>query len=143
MITTTDYTNKKIDIMASENYEGDLVFKFPNKIITGILKLAQIFTIRLFTQKGTKITDPNNGNNIFLKNSNKNNIEMMLRVAIENTALSLQNDNNDNLPDDEKLELATIDYMSFEADKIMLGYTLTTESKQEIKVVLPIDRSLF
>lgn len=130
---------RKFDIMVSTNYTGEIKWEISNKLITGIVKLAQIFVIRLLTSFGSKAIDPNEGAS-FLKNISGNyknsRVRHVTNIAIAEV-LSNMKEEDEAIEDDEKIEKANIISISKQGQDVSIEIEITSVAGDSVIAVLP------
>ena len=140
-MATTNYTNRKIDVMMTIGYQGKLSFKFSNKIVAGIQKLVQMFLLRLFTAIKSNIVNPGSGTyfarDIKISNQYETGfIYHRFAMALTDVINQLKQNKSDNL--DENLSDVRILEYSGDKDKVNFKVELRSEAGTTYEFIIPV-----
>ena len=141
MKTSTNYTNRKIDIMISDNYTDKLNLKFSNQVVTGIQKLVQIYIISLLTNIGSKLTNLLEGTKILsdLMNTNiSGNIKAIIRSGIANTNEYIINNQTLITNNDEKLLDCKLNNFTVNNDTVNIQLSIISVANTGYTFILPV-----
>lgn len=140
MKTSYDYTGRTIDVSIMENMTGQNDLKITNKVVTGILKLAQIFTVNLVNKVNTSIVSSSEGTTLTenLKVANKAYIESIASIAASEALTKMKSEQADDLPSDEKIYLASVTGVEVSGDAAKIYIAITSESQETVTVIVPI-----
>ena len=138
----TDYKDRKIDIMLSNNYSGKLKFVFSNNIVAGIQKMVQSFILRLFTSIRSNIINPNAGNFFSRDISESAQIDpgltyQALSIAITDTVEQMQQEQSDFA--DENIVSARISDYTQEKGEMFARIELVSQIGENYDFVVPIN----
>jgi hypothetical protein len=125
--------------MASLNYTGKIEWEISNQMVTGIIKLAQIFVIRLLTSFGSKAIDPTEGSSFLANvsgNYNEGRVRHVANIAIAEVTSNMQEENEAE-EDDEKIDEVSIISISKQERSIALELEITSVAGESVTIVLP------
>ena len=141
-IPTTNFTTgRRLDVMITTDYTGQLQFKFSNKLVTGIQKLVQRFIIKLFTQTNSKIFEPEDGN-IFADNisliaqSYGSLVYQRLQFSFARVIEQLRQDPSEF--SDERLRNARIVEFLQDGDAALVKIEIVSEAGSDYTFVVPV-----
>ena len=133
----------------SKDIFGNIEWSCPDKIISGIAKLTQIFVIQLFSVMGTSIAEPNSGTTLmkdiatsfldesYIKSKIYNAIsEIVAKMKQEQAIIDIENK-------DEMIESASVTNIDYKDDTLFLGINIITQSDKTISIVLPIKKTIY
>ena len=146
MAFTTDYTNRKVDLLLTDDILGKFSFTFSNQITSGIQKMAQIFTIKMFTITGSKIIDGSSGTtlleNIQNMPANEALVSHYINMAISDTVTQMIEEQADVVYDDEKIKAANLVSVEVVQDKVTATIELESEDRENVNVLLPLSTAI-
>lgn len=153
MSTVVDYVGRQVDMLAfhgtivNQEFLADMVL-IPDgesgKVTTGIVQLAQRTLMELLTEEGSIPYDPTRGT-IFMRELRLGQVqttieaEQTFSLAVSQLALNLVNEEDDDMPDDEKFDSLVLDSLSLTRDKLVIHVTLTSVGGDGITIILPLD----
>jgi hypothetical protein len=151
MATTTNYSNRKTDLLIFQNadYTGrdaqiTTDFSNPSKVISGIQKAAQRWIIMFLTKKGSVLGDSSFGTDFMTKLLAR---KLPDELAIQNEFALAARDINDyfrakvtsTIPNDEYITQASLlEGWSLTRTSLKLRIGLTTRAGTSYKIVLPV-----
>lgn len=161
MATTTNYSGRRVDLLVFHDWvsEGEgqasiyagIADRVTGRgaVVTGIMKLAQLFTIRFLTEKGSSYYNPEYGTE-FLTDLRSGIIrgdsamQSAFSAAVADAKMQMlaevdkREEAGETVPDDEKLRSVTLrDYILTE-DGLDLSVEILSEAGVRRTVVLPI-----
>lgn len=129
---------------ASDNLEGELQLSFGNaaKQVQGIEKLANIFVHTFLTDLGSDLVYSDTGStlaevlgsNIYL---NSELLRAIIRLSVREVENIMIEDQDETLPDDERLSSATLLDFSVISDTISIRVEITSEAGELRTIVVP------
>lgn len=148
METTTNYSNKPIDILAFQGVQSigmaslapDLFAK-GGSVCTGIQKLIQEWVILMMTPKGSIRFYPQRGTDFYndiMQSFNENDAYCSFLISNAETIDQLKEEETDNTPEDEKIKSVELNSLSIKEDCLSLSVTITSEAGTSSTLVLPI-----
>jgi hypothetical protein len=152
--TVADYVGRTFDVLALRNVQP--VGAYPvdqslfggnvapgGEVCTGIVKLAQWFTITLLTPKGSQQYNPNNGTTFITKLLNgsvrtETDVFIAFGFAMGDIKMLAAQSETADTPLDEQYGVAILNSVVISSGIVVLRITLTSQAGSSWKLILPI-----
>ena len=141
-MTDVNYKDRKIDVMITQNYEGKLSFRIPNKIVAGIQKAVQMFILELFTALDSNIFRVKGGTVFALYLKDKKGtpytslISHYISAAISTVMENLSKEKS--TYSDENIISAAIEELVENKTELDVKIAVTTGAGNDYKFIVPI-----
>ena len=140
-----NYTDRKVDISITTNYQGLLEFKIPNKVTSGIQKVVQMFILELFTALDSNIFNNNGGTYFGSVITNKEGtpykglMSHYISAAISTVVETLSQEKS--VSTDENIASAIVEDFTEDKTSATVKILLTTEAGTSHSFLVPISLS--
>lgn len=151
-MSIADYANRKYDFLAFQNVNADKESRLglllydedtSGKICVGIQKLAQRWALEFLTERGSMPGLPNRGAPFMLslrRGELLSQFDVIQAFALSALQIrtTLQTEEYDGMPDDERLDEATLISVGFLPGYLNMRVMITSLAGDERAIILPI-----